>query len=388
MLLAVCAPIAHDAGVVLEVVTFDGLVVSRGQGGGRDDAHPRPPGRHRSRLRDADGGNERGAGAGRPNRVPAGLADGAAHHRHAGPPDRRDGRRRLELRAGCRGGRRLRMRYWPAERLQRSTDLAPYPRAIARSPALALPAAARRGDTIGLSIPRTGRSRSQLRPDLAPKHVARIKELTRQGFYDGVALPSRDRRLHGADRRSDRHRHRRLGATRPAGRVHRRATVRARHARHGPRPAIPNSANSQFFIMFAPAPFLDGKYTVWGRVTSGMEFVDKIKRGRSRPAQPGQDRPHAGRRRREDSTSTQHHRARMPTWPTIPKTRSSSRLTQRSRSMIELRPDLAPSHVARIKELARDGFYDGIALPPRDRRLHGADRRPDRHRHRRLGQGT
>ena len=56
------------------------------------------------------------------------------------------------------------------------------------------------------------------------------------------------------------------------------------------------------------------------------------------------------------------------------------------RVVIEMRPDLAPDHVAQIKALARRGFYDGVAVSPGHRRLHGADRRPDRHRHRRLGQ--
>ncbi len=66
----------------------------------------------------------------------------------------------------------------------------------------------------------------------------------------------------------------------------------------------PDSADSQFFICFAPAPFLDGKYTIWGQVTSGMEFVDAIKKGdpdkqrRGRQSRP--HRPHAGRRRRRE----------------------------------------------------------------------------------------
>ena len=51
--------------------------------------------------------------------------------------------------------------------------------------------------------------------------------------------------------------------------------------------------------------------------------------------------------------------------------------TTKGRVVIELRPDLAPGHVERIKTLARKGFYDGVVVPPRDRRLHGPDRRPD-----------
>ena len=81
-------------------------------------------------------------------------------------------------------------------------------------------------NTLYLDVPK-GRVVIELRPDLAPKTVARIKELARKGFYDGHRVPSRDRRLHGADRRSARRRHRRLGPE-AQGRVQQRA-FRARH---------------------------------------------------------------------------------------------------------------------------------------------------------------
>ena len=70
------------------------------------------------------------------------------------------------------------------------------------------------------------------------------------------------------------------------------------------RASDPDSADSQFFICFAPAPFLDGKYTIFGQVTSGMEFVDAIKKGdadrNGMVDQSRQDRPHAGRGRRRE----------------------------------------------------------------------------------------
>ena len=141
-----------------------------------------------------------------------------------------------------------------------------------------------------------GRVTIQLRPDLAPKHVERVKKLTREGFYDGIVVPSRHRRLHGADRRSDRHRHRRLEISRSAGRVHQERSFE-RGTIGAARTNDPNSANSQFFICFAPAPFLNGKYTVWGQVIDGMDVVDKIKAGRA-AVQSRQDRQDADRRRR------------------------------------------------------------------------------------------
>ena len=89
-------------------------------------------------------------------------------------------------------------------------------------------------NTLYLDVP-AGRVVIQLRPDLAPGHVARIKELARQKFYDGVVSMARA---------SD-----------------------------------PNSGDSQFFIMLADTPQLDGKYAIWGKVVSGMEYIDAIKKG-------------------------------------------------------------------------------------------------------------
>jgi cyclophilin family peptidyl-prolyl cis-trans isomerase len=111
-------------------------------------------------------------------------------------------------------------------------------------------------------------------------------------------------------------------AARPAGRVLARQprALPARHLRHGAL-ADPNSANSQFFIMFAPAPSLDGQYTIWGRVASGMEAVDRIKRGtrpvngRCRAARPhpphdrGAEPPHTAEDKRSRMTETMSRRA-------------------------------------------------------------------------------
>ena len=121
-----------------------------------------------------------------------------------------------------------------------------------------------------------GRVVIELRPDLAPLHVERIKYLVRQKFYDGLKF---HRVIEGfmaqtGDPRGD--------GTGGSGTKLKAEFSRERHIRGTlsmARAQDPNSADSQFFICFAPAPYLDGQYTIWGRVISGMDFVDKIKKG-------------------------------------------------------------------------------------------------------------
>jgi peptidylprolyl isomerase len=130
-------------------------------------------------------------------------------------------------------------------------------------------------DTLYLDVP-AGRVVIDLRPDLAPAHVARIKELAREGFYDGVVF---HRVIDGfmaqtGDPKGD--------GTGGSGQHLDAEFSREKHLRGTcsmARAASPNSADSQFFICFAPASFLDGQYTVWGQVTSGMEHIDAIKKG-------------------------------------------------------------------------------------------------------------
>jgi peptidylprolyl isomerase len=132
-------------------------------------------------------------------------------------------------------------------------------------------------NTIYLDL-KDGRVVIQLLPDIAPKHVARVKELARKGFYDGTPFHRviEGFMAQGGDPTGTGTGGSGLGQL-PAeftrARRFLRGTVGAARA------ADPNSADSQFFIMFAPAPSLDGQYTIWGQVISGMEFVDKIKRG-------------------------------------------------------------------------------------------------------------
>ena len=115
-----------------------------------------------------------------------------------------------------------------------------------------------------------------MRPDLAPGHVERIKELVREGFYDGVVF---HRVIDGFMAQTGDPTGTGTGGSGkklPAEfsrEPHTRGTVSMARAQN------PNSGDSQFFICFEDAAFLNGQYTVWGMVVDGMENVDKIKRG-------------------------------------------------------------------------------------------------------------
>jgi peptidylprolyl isomerase len=127
-----------------------------------------------------------------------------------------------------------------------------------------------------------GRVTIRMRPDLAPAHVTRIKQLVREGFYNGLKF---HRVIEGFMAQT--------GCPEGSGRggsgmklpaeftdtPFERGTVGMARA------ASPDSGDSQFFIMFDDGDFLNGQYTVWGEVVSGMEFVDEIKRGEP-PSKP------------------------------------------------------------------------------------------------------
>jgi peptidylprolyl isomerase len=117
----------------------------------------------------------------------------------------------------------------------------------------------------------------RLRPDLAPKHVERIKELVKSGFYNGIVF---HRVIEGFMAQTGDPTGTGMGGSKlPNLPAEFSSTPFVRGTLGMARSNSPNSANSQFFICFAPAPFLNGQYTVFGEVVSGMEFVDKIKRG-------------------------------------------------------------------------------------------------------------
>ncbi|MEM1133878.1 MAG: peptidylprolyl isomerase [Pseudomonadota bacterium] len=124
----------------------------------------------------------------------------------------------------------------------------------------------------------------KLRPDLAPNHVARITELVGEGFYDGVkfhrvidGFMAQGGCPHGTGTG---------GSDKPDLAQEFNSEPHVRGTCSMARTMDPNSANSQFFICFGDAEFLDGQYTVWGQVTSGMEHIDALPKGEP-PANPG-----------------------------------------------------------------------------------------------------
>ena len=115
-----------------------------------------------------------------------------------------------------------------------------------------------------------------MRPELAPRHVARIRQLVREGFYDGVVF---HRVIDGFMAQTGDPTGTGTGGSGVklkaefSGEPHVRGTVSMARSQS------PDSADSQFFICFEDAPWLNGQYTVWGTVVEGMQNVDKIKRG-------------------------------------------------------------------------------------------------------------
>ncbi|TCZ66712.1 peptidylprolyl isomerase [Roseicella aquatilis] len=149
--------------------------------------------------------------------------------------------------------------------------------ALLGAPALIRPAGAQAQERLVLTL-KDGDVVIDLLPDVAPKHVERIRTLAGQGFYDGTPF---HRVIEGFMAQGGDPTGTGTGGSRlpdlPAEFTNKYRFVRGVCGMA--RSQNPNSANSQFFIMFAPAPGLDGQYTIWGRVISGMDAVDKIKRG-------------------------------------------------------------------------------------------------------------
>ena len=117
----------------------------------------------------------------------------------------------------------------------------------------------------------------RLRPDLAPKHVEQIKALTKRGFYDGIVF---HRVIDGFMAQTGCPQGRGTGGSKyPDLKQEFNAEPHVRGTASMARAQSPDSANSQFFICFNDAPFLNKQYTVWGKVIEGMENVDQIKRG-------------------------------------------------------------------------------------------------------------
>jgi peptidylprolyl isomerase len=124
----------------------------------------------------------------------------------------------------------------------------------------------------------------KLRPDLAPQHVARIKELAEEGFYDGVVF---HRVIPGFMAQGGDPTGTGMGGSgKPDLPAEFSREPHVRGVASMARAQNPNSANSQFFIVFDDARFLDNQYTVWGQVTEGMEHVDALPKGEP-PREPG-----------------------------------------------------------------------------------------------------
>ncbi len=130
----------------------------------------------------------------------------------------------------------------------------------------------------------TGPVTIRLRPDLAPGHVARIKELAREGFYDGVVFHRviRGFMAQGGDPSGTGS----GGSDKPDLKAEFSSEPHVRGVCSMARTSAPNSANSQFFVCLNNVPHLDNQYTVWGEVTDGMEAVDALPKGEP-PREPG-----------------------------------------------------------------------------------------------------
>jgi peptidylprolyl isomerase len=121
-----------------------------------------------------------------------------------------------------------------------------------------------------------GRVVIEMRPDLAPNHVARIKELVREGFYDGIVF---HRVIDGFMAQTGDPTGSGSGGSGKNLDAEFSTEKHVRGAVSMARAQNPNSADSQFFVVFDEAPWLDNQYTMWGRVTEGMEHIDAIKKG-------------------------------------------------------------------------------------------------------------
>ena len=128
-----------------------------------------------------------------------------------------------------------------------------------------------------------GRVTIQLKNDVAPGHVARIKELAREGFYDGLIF---HRVIDGFMAQGGCPNGTGMGgSSKPDLKAEFNREPHVRGTCSMARSQMPDSANSQFFICFGDTAFLNGQYTVWGQVTEGMEFVDMLAKGEP-PATP------------------------------------------------------------------------------------------------------
>jgi peptidylprolyl isomerase len=138
-------------------------------------------------------------------------------------------------------------------------------------------------DTLIFTLDTGGDVKIRLRPDLAPKHVARITELAEEGFYDGISF---HRVIDGFVAQGGCPKGNGTGGSGQKIPAEFNAERHVRGTMSMARTADPDSADSQFFICLDAVPYLDNQYTVWGEVTEGMDYVDALPKGEP-PAKPG-----------------------------------------------------------------------------------------------------
>lgn len=138
-------------------------------------------------------------------------------------------------------------------------------------------------DTLIFTLDTGGDVKIRFRPDLAPKHVARITELAESGFYDGVSF---HRVIDAFVAQGGCPKGNGTGGSGQKIPAEFNAEPHVRGIMSMARTADPDSADSQFFICLDKVPYLDNQYTVWGEVTEGMEYVDALPKGEP-PAKPG-----------------------------------------------------------------------------------------------------
>jgi len=138
-------------------------------------------------------------------------------------------------------------------------------------------------DTLIFTLDTGGDVKIRFRPDLAPKHVARITELAQSGFYDGISF---HRVIDGFVAQGGCPKGTGTGGSGTKIPAEFSAEPHVRGVMSMARTNDPDSADSQFFICLDAVPYLDNSYTVWGEVTEGMEFVDALPKGEP-PRNPG-----------------------------------------------------------------------------------------------------
>ncbi len=222
-----------------------------------------------------------------------------------------------------------------------------------------------------------------LRPDVAPNHVGYFMKLAKEGAYDGTIFHRVIKYgiVQGGDPLSKDPAKAKLYGTGGLGVLKAELSAReddARRGRGGAAAGKPDSAGAQFFVCVTDQPALDGKYTVFGRVSDGMDVVQKISEAPLATRRCDARRAHRDRDGRR--SATRRRRSRCRSRRTRPRDLAQYRAvldTTAGPITIEFFADKAPEHVRNFLRLAAAGVYDGTVVPPRRAGLRDPDRRPD-----------